>query len=272
MAGFDPRLLPVLVQLGQQIGGGFTSGLEHSRRKDREQARLDFQNKQLDEVKAHNQDQADAAALKFDQGVKDYKLRSETEARRTYDASARRETDRQKMTNEEAYRAAQLRDHRIRALTGVGMVPDQATLEDPSALDRWAAENQPRLMREKLRLATAPAIAGASARFENTKKLRKGEEEWMNQDPPVAPGEPGYGVTALPSQSPNAIPPSPEVQRKLREGPKPPNYLPLAGNILRNFSFNPASKDQAEAAAQQLRSLMPDLDLNWQSLIRQKGR
>lgn len=288
MSGFDPRLLPALLQLGQQIGGGFTSGLEHSRRKAREQAKLDFQNKQLDEVKAHNQDQADAAALNFDQKVKDYKLRSESEARKTYDASAGRELDRTKVTNEEAWRSAQLVKDRIRAFTGQGMVPDQATLQDPSALDQWTAAQAPKLLDQKLRLATAPGIAGANARFDNLKRQRQGEEAWFNTEmgddvsltPPDAATQstsnpidryapaPTLNILGATGKPPaNAIPPNAEVQRKLREKPKKPNLVPLANGILRNFSFNTPNQNQINDASKQLESLLPELKLNWNSLI-----
>lgn len=288
MSGFDPRLLPALLQLGQQIGGGFTSGLEHSRRKAREQAKLDFQSKELGEKTRHNQDVENTARENAMINENGLYLRQDSERRKAGDAGQRLNNDNVRIKNEEAWRSAQLVKDRLRAFTSQGMVPDQATLQDPSALDQWTAAQAPKLLDQRLRLAATPAVAGANARFDNLRKQRQGEEAWFNTEmgddvsltPPDAATQstsnpidryapaPTLNIPGATGKPPaNAIPPSAEVQRKLREGPKKPNLIPLANGILRNFSFNTPNQNQINDASKQLESLLPELQLNWNSLI-----
>lgn len=288
MAGFDPRLLPALLQLGQQIGGGFTSGLEHSRRKDREQAQLNFKNQQLAEQTRHNQDVENTARENSMINENGLYLRQGSERRKAGDSAQRLNNDTTRMGNEEAWRRAQLVKDKIRAFTGQGMVPDQATLQDPSALDQWTAAQAPKLLDQRLRLAAAPGVSSANARFENMKKQREGEAAWFDSEPgsdvsiapPDAPTQstsslvdrfapaPTLSITGTAGKlKPGAIPPSAEVQRKLREGPKAPNLVPLVNGVLKNFSFNTPGEGQIEDASKVLQSLYPDLNLNWKSLI-----
>lgn len=281
MAGFDPRLLPALLQLGQQIGGGFTSGLEHSRRKDREQAQLNFKNQQLAEQTRHNQDVENTARENSMINENGLYLRQDSERRKAGDSAQRLSNDTTRMGNEEAWRRAQLVKDKIRAFTGQGMVPDQATLQDPSALDQWTAEQAPKLLDQRLRLAATPGVASANARFNNQKKLLEGQALSLPEpplrlqgiygpnDPPIDLGRPDNTQVlprpSPPPRAPGSIPLSPKdtLARQKAEGllpgstSKPKDGRPIQG-LPRNYQAavgKAMAEMEAEGGRDRARSL-----------------
>ena len=161
------------------------------------------------------------------------------------------------------------------------MVPDQATLQDPSALDQWTAEQAPKLLDQRLRLAATPGVASANARFNNQKKLLEGQALSLPEpplrlqgiygpnDPPIDLGRPDNTQVlprpSPPPRAPGSIPLSPKdtLARQKAEGllpgstSKPKDGRPIQG-LPRNYQAavgKAMAEMEAEGGRDRARSL-----------------